>query len=73
MSNKKVFSYPFTLTWLLVLVQGAEKHRAYMLTVVMGNLAGLAIPCPIVRSKYVSNWASIGLDGSMRTTEVEGS
>jgi hypothetical protein len=73
MPDKKVFSNPFTLTWLLVVVQGAAKHRAYVLTVVTGNLAALAIPFPIMRLKYSSNWSSIKLDGSMRTTAVEGS
>jgi hypothetical protein len=72
MSNKKIVTDPF-MAIRLVAVQIASKSQVYGLTVLTGNTAGLAIPFRIIRLKCFSNWASIGLDGSMRTIAVEGS
>jgi hypothetical protein len=56
MSNKKIVPDPFIGMWCLVAIQIAAKSQVYVLTVLTGNTAGLAIPFPIMRLKCLSNW-----------------
>jgi hypothetical protein len=71
--NKKIFPGPLTARWELGARQSAITHQVYKLTRVRGNVAGLETPFFITRLKYSNNWWSLGLEGSTRTCDVEGS